>query len=106
MIRDFFLGFIKIHLLYHAAQEPIFGLQFMRELETHGYHVSPGTVYPIFHNLEKQGYLLSEKQVVAGKVRKYYHTTEQGKTALLEAYSKVEQLLDEISDLKTVLDMP
>ena len=48
MIRDFFLGFVKIHILYHAAQEPIYGLDFIRELETHGYKLSPGTLYPIF----------------------------------------------------------
>ena len=24
--REFFLGFIKIHILYHAVEEPIFGV--------------------------------------------------------------------------------
>ncbi|NOY98641.1 MAG: helix-turn-helix transcriptional regulator [Chloroflexi bacterium] len=102
MIRDFFLGFIKLHILYHAAQEPIYGLDFIRELETHGYQLSPGTLYPIFHKLEKQGYLTSEKQVVGGKVRKYYAATQQGKDALLEAYSKARELLDEISSIETL----
>ena len=102
MIRDFFLGFIKIHILYHAAQEPIYGLDFIHELETHGYQISPGTLYPIFHKLEKQGYLTSEKQVVEGKVRKYYTATQQGKNALIEAYSKARELLDEISRDETL----
>jgi PadR family transcriptional regulator PadR len=100
MIRDFFLGFIKIHILYHAAQEPIYGLDFIRELETHGYQLSPGTLYPIFHKLEKQGYLISEKRVVEGKVRKYYTATRQGKDALHEAYAKARELLDEISNIE------
>ena len=102
MIRDFFLGFIKLHVLYHAAQEPIYGLDFIRELETHGYQLSPGTLYPILHKLEKQGYLTSERQVVEGKVRRYYTATQQGKDALLEAYSKARELLDEISDIETL----
>jgi DNA-binding PadR family transcriptional regulator len=97
MIRDFFLGFIKIHILYHAAQEPIYGLDLIRELETHGYQLSPGTLYPILHKLEKQGYLQAQKQVVSGKVRKYYTATSQGKAALVEAYAKARELLDEIS---------
>ena len=102
MIRDFFLGFVKIHILYHAAQVPIFGLDFIRELEKHGYQLSPGTLYPIFHKLEKQGYLISEKKVVEGKVRKYYTATQQGKDALREAYAKAKELLDEISTIEGV----
>ena len=98
MIRDFFLGFIRLHILYHAAREPIFGLDFIRELEHHGYQVSPGTLYPIFHKLEKQGYLVSEKKVVQGKVRKYYTATPQGQAALCEAYAKARELLDEIGE--------
>ena len=97
MIRDFFLGFIKIHILYHAAQEPIYGLHFIHELDTHGYQLSPGTLYPILHKLEKQGYLQSQKKVVDGKVRKYYTATNQGNAALQEAHSKARELLDEIS---------
>ena len=100
MIRDFFLGFIRIHILYHATLEPIFGLEFIRELETHGYQLSPGTLYPIFHKLEKQGYLTSEKRVVEGKVRKYYTATQQGTDALHEAYVKARELLDEISNIE------
>ena len=96
MIRDFFLGFIRLHLLYHAAQEPVFGLDMIRELERHGYQLSPGTLYPILHGLEKDGYLVSEKQVVQGKVRKYYRATETGKEALREASTKVLELIKEI----------
>jgi DNA-binding PadR family transcriptional regulator len=97
MIRDFFLGFIRLHTLYHAAQEPIFGLDLIRELESHGYTLSPGTLYPILHTLEREGYLKSERQVVNGKVRKYYIATGKGKRALAEARAKARELLDEIS---------
>jgi len=102
MIRDFFLGFIKIHILYHASFEPIYGLDFIHELEEHGYQISPGTLYPIFHNLEQQGYLTSEKKVVGGKVRKYYIATRQGKDALLDAYLKARELLKEISNIENL----
>ncbi|MGD2157398.1 MAG: PadR family transcriptional regulator [Anaerolineales bacterium] len=96
ILRDFFLGFIRIHLLYHATREPIFGLEMIRELATHGYSLSPGTLYPILHKLEKQGYLVSEKQVVDGKVRKYYTTTAAGQQALTAAVAKAKELLTEI----------
>ena len=97
MIRDFFLGFIKIHILYHAAEEPIYGLHMIEELSSHGYDISPGTLYPILHKMEDQGYLQSEKQVVKGKVRRYYTTTKAGEEALVEAYAKARELLNEIT---------
>ena len=78
MIRNIFLGFIRIHILYHASKEEIFGVKIMKELERHGYSISPGTLYPILHSLENQGYLTSRKEVVEGKVRKYYRITKKG----------------------------
>lgn len=95
-MRNFFLGFIRVHILYHASQEPVFGLELIRELSRHGYSLSPGTLYPVLHGLERDGFLQSEKQVVKGKVRKYYRATNTGRQALGEAYAKVQELVSEI----------
>jgi|GEM_PF-5740917 len=27
MLADFFLGFVKIHMLHHASREPVYGMQ-------------------------------------------------------------------------------
>lgn len=96
--RNFFLGFIRLHILFHAAQEPVFGLDLIRELARHGYSLSPGTLYPILHGLERDGFLQSEKQVVGGKVRKYYMANKNGKAALSEALAKVRELMNEIEE--------
>jgi PadR family transcriptional regulator PadR len=96
MLRDFFLGFVKIHILYHATREPVFGLDLIRELERHGYQLSPGTLYPILHNLEEFGYLRREEQVVNGKVRKYYVATPRGQRALAEARRQIAELVAEV----------
>jgi DNA-binding PadR family transcriptional regulator len=95
-VRSFFLGFIKIHILHHAAQEPVYGLWIIEELKRHGYEISPGTLYPIFHSLEEEAMLQSHEKVVNGKVRKYYRTTAKGKNTLKEAKIKVQELLHEI----------
>ena len=95
-LREFFLGFIRLHILYHASQEPVFGLDLIRELARHGYSLSPGTLYPILHRMEREGFLRSEKEVVNGKVRKYYRATKEGRKALAEAYAKVRELVNEI----------
>jgi DNA-binding PadR family transcriptional regulator len=94
--RNFFLGFIRLHILYHATQGAVFGLDLIQELSRHGYYLSPGTLYPILHSLEQNGFLVSEKQVVGGKVRKYYRATPAGEEALAEALGKVRELMDEI----------
>lgn len=96
MFRDFFLGFVKVHILHHAAQEPIYGLAMIEELKRHGYEISPGTLYPILHNLEEKGLLQREDCLVNGKVRKYYTATEEGARALDEVKDKIQELVDEV----------
>lgn len=95
-LRDFFLGFIKIHILYHAAKEPIYGQEFSEELKRHGYEISFGTLYPIFHKLEEKGLLTSKIQNVNGKNRKYYTTTKRGNKVLNEAKIKAKELVEEL----------
>lgn len=94
--REFFLGFIKIHILYHASKGPVFGAELAEELARHGYAVSPGMLYPTLHRLERDAYLRQSSIVAGGKVRKYYTITEQGVVALEEARSKIRELVDEV----------
>jgi PadR family transcriptional regulator PadR len=96
MLRDFFLGFIKIHVLHHAAHEPIYGGAMIAELARHGYDLSPGTLYPLLHSLQEQGYLAREERVVAGRVRKYYVITAEGSAALQEAKRRMAELVREV----------
>ncbi len=94
--KEFFLGFIKLHVLHHSTKGPVYGLWFIEELSHHGYKMSPGTLYPILHQLEKNGYLESFREKVAGRLRVYYEATENGKKALEEARSKIKHLIKEV----------
>jgi len=96
MHRDFFLGFIKIHILYHASHEEVSGVGLARELERHGYSISPGTLYPTLRRLEREGYLVSEDRVEGGRRRVYYTATPRGREALEEAREKIRELVDEV----------
>ena len=96
MLRELLLGFIKIHILHHASQQPVYGLWMMEELARHGYSVSPGTLYPTLHSLEQSGYLTSEKRVVGGRQRRYYVITPAGEAALAEARDKLAELVSEV----------
>ena len=96
IIRDVFVAFVRVHLLHHAAKEPIFGLEMIEELRRHGYALSPGTLYPILHGLEGAGLVRSRAKVVNGKMRKYYSATAKGRSALTEAREKIRELVGEV----------
>jgi DNA-binding PadR family transcriptional regulator len=96
IFRETFLGFIRVHLLHHAAKAPFFGTEMLDELRHHGYALSPGTLYPILHALQDAGYLRSEQMVVNGKVRRYYRGTAKGARALQELKVKVRELTEEV----------
>ena len=96
MIRNIFLGFVRINILYHASKEEIFGVEIMKELRRHGYSISPGTLYPILHSLENQEYLSSRKKVVEGKIRKYYQITGKGMSILGESKERTRELVREV----------
>ena len=96
MLRDFFLGFIKVHILYHANKRPVYGLWLIEELGRHGYKLSPGTLYPILHSMEENGYLDCHTELVEGKFRKYYPATGKGEDALREIQVKIKELVNEV----------
>lgn len=96
ILRRLFLGFIQIHILHHAKEEPFYGSWMMQELEHHGYEISAGTLYPILHNMEKNGLLTVENRVEDGKMKKYYSITKEGCLVLNEAKIKIRQLIDEL----------
>ncbi|GAB4342533.1 MAG: hypothetical protein Kow0099_20200 [Candidatus Abyssubacteria bacterium] len=68
----------------------------LRELRRHGYHLSPGTLYPLLHSMEKEKLLKREEKIVGGKVRKYYTATRKGKRALEQAKEKIAELVEEV----------
>ncbi len=98
MVRDVFLAFVRVHILHHAVKEPVFGLEMIEELGRHGYSMSPGTLYPILHGMEKSGYLKSHDEVVGGRVRKYYRATAAGRKMLAELRAKIRELVDEVME--------
>jgi DNA-binding PadR family transcriptional regulator len=99
--RDLFLGFVKLHVLYHAGREPVYGLWLIQELARHGYELSAGTLYPMLHSLQEEGLLTCEKRVVEGKMRKYYSLTDAGARMLDQGRARATELLDEIRDEAT-----
>jgi DNA-binding PadR family transcriptional regulator len=94
--RHFFNGFIRLHILYHAAKEPTYGAEITEELVRHGYRIGSGTLYPTLHLLEELGYLRSRTELVRGRRRKYYRATLAGRKVLDEARQKLVELVAEV----------
>ena len=96
--KDLYSGLIRLHVLHHAVEEPIFGLGMIEELSHHGYRISPGTLYPLLHGLEKKGYLRSSEQVNGKSRRKVYRATPLGRKTLTAAKKKVRELFHELME--------
>ena len=66
----------------------MYGYQMIEELRRRSddtFHLKAGSLYPLLHGLEEKGYVEAyEREAAAGKPRRYYHLTSQGKKALQE----------------------
>ena len=68
-----------------------YGYQMTSELKARSedvFHLKAGTLYPLLHALEAQGLVSAyEREASAGKPRRYYRLTDQGRAALGERES-------------------
>jgi len=94
--RTLYSGMIRLHILYHACKESIFGLEMMEELARHGYRLSPGMLYPLLHGLESRGLLRSTHERNGRSRRRIYRATPAGRKALAAAKQKVRELFHEL----------
>jgi DNA-binding PadR family transcriptional regulator len=104
VIDDPFLysGLIRLHVLHHAVVDPpVFGFGIIEELGRHGYKLSPGTMYPILHGLERKGYLRSKVEREGKRGRRVYRATSKGRMALDAAKGKVRELFGELLEPRT-----
>lgn len=65
-----------------------YGYQMIEELRRRSddtFHLRAGTLYPLLHGLEEKGLVTAyEGEAAAGKPRRYYRLTKQGRGALQE----------------------
>jgi PadR family transcriptional regulator PadR len=94
--QELYIGLVRLHVLHHAAEEPVFGLGIIRKLGRHGYRLGPGTVYPLLHSMERRGWLRMVVQLVEGRRRKTYAATAAGRRALKRARERVRELYEEM----------
>ena len=98
--QELLAGLVRLHILHHAAEEEIYGVWIIEELARHGYRLSPGTLYPMLHTLERKGYLRSRQQRSGRSIRRMYRATPLGRKALDIAKGKLRELVGEVIERK------
>ncbi len=98
--KSLYSGLIRLHILHHAAQEPLYGTWIAEELWRHGYKLSAGTLYPILHGLESKGYLRSHEERNGKVAKRVYTITPLGRKALRVARKRVHELFGEMFGVK------
>jgi DNA-binding PadR family transcriptional regulator len=91
--RDMIKGLVRLRVLHAAAHGPVSGVDLSNELAEAGHHTSPGTLYPLLHQMEKAGWLKSTGKTVKGKRRRYYRLTKRGRAQLEQAVAVLKQVL-------------
>lgn len=85
MLRDLQLALIRVQILHWTSREPVYGVRMLELLAEHGRPLGPGTLYPMLHQLEKDGLLMRRSQLVDGRTRKYYVATGEAEEQLRKA---------------------
>jgi len=97
--REIHLAFWKVHILHHAEERPIYGQWLLEELRRHGFHVSPGTLYPLLARMSADGWLRAasrSKAPASPKARREFVLTARGARALTELRQQVDELHREV----------
>lgn len=94
--RDLMAGFVRLHVLNHANSGPIFGIGIIERLAFHGYVLSPGTLYPILHGLERDGFLKSRDEISGNRRRRIYEITDAGQRVRVLSKVRLWELFKEV----------
>ncbi len=86
MLKQLIKGNTATIILSLLHQEPMYGYQLVREIEARSkkyFTLREGTIYPLLHNLERQGLIEGRWQKQRNKpARKYYRLTVNGEKVL------------------------
>jgi DNA-binding PadR family transcriptional regulator len=95
-------GYIRVAVLILLNNKPSHGYEIMKEIKdrTQGFYTpTPGGVYPILRDLEKNGYVKGEWHRQNNRNIKTYRITEKGKLILRKAIIKQSEIANSINAL-------
>jgi PadR family transcriptional regulator, regulatory protein PadR len=95
VVREFLLGFWKIHILHHAEEQGVYGQWMLEELHRHGYRLSPGTLYPLLARMARRGWLRATEPKRSRDAR-IYRITPAGGQVLKRLRASLAELQHEV----------
>jgi PadR family transcriptional regulator, regulatory protein PadR len=95
VVREFLLGFWKIHILHHAEEQGVYGQWMLEELQRHGYRLSPGTLYPLLARMARRGWLRATEPKRSRDAR-VYRITPAGAEVLKRLRASLAELQHEV----------
>jgi PadR family transcriptional regulator, regulatory protein PadR len=93
MMQSFWQGLVRFFILHQAGHSPVYGIRLKKQLHEWGYDLSPGSLYPMLHALEKALLLHSRVKIFKGRARKYYEITAQGRTVLAALQEELAEIM-------------
>ncbi|MGI6226786.1 MAG: PadR family transcriptional regulator [Peptococcales bacterium] len=101
--KNLMSGSTSLLVLSLLEDTDMYGYEMIRELALKSEKVfvlKEGTLYPILHKLENDGMVESyEKESTAGKRRKYYRLTNEGKKLLVEKKTEWYQFTQKVNQV-------
>ena len=98
-------GSMTMLILKLLSEKDMYGYEMidtLRQKSQNVFELKAGTLYPLLHSLEDKGFLTVYEQEVAGKTRKYYSLTRQGRGFLEK---KIEEWKEYSAAVTNVLVM-
>jgi DNA-binding PadR family transcriptional regulator len=92
----FFGDFVRLHILFHAARNPVGVFELTEELNRHGYRFKVSRLDRVLIALERAGYLTASATPGPDRQTKLYRTTAKGRDFMLAARVKLQKLAEEI----------
>ena len=85
--KELMKGSTVILILTLLDRKDMYGYEMTKEMERHSdgvFTLKEGTLYPILHSLESEGFVEAYWNEQDGRKRKYYRITKTGRTQLGE----------------------
>ena len=95
-------GNTSMLILQLLSEKEMYGyemIETLRDRSNRIFELKAGTLYPLLHSLESQGFLVSYEKEFQGKVRKYYQITREGKTYLKKRVEEWNAYSQAVSDV-------
>ncbi|HZJ76981.1 MAG TPA: helix-turn-helix transcriptional regulator [Oscillospiraceae bacterium] len=101
--KNLITGSTAMLILKLLDNEDMYGYQMIKVLAQKSddtFLLKAGTLYPLLHNLERQGMLDSyERSANSGRLRKYYSITKKGRKVLAEKENEWKVYVDAINQV-------